>query len=266
MSLLVIFVGWQSFAQSVASFDTVYALADNNIQFTIPTSALSAGDTVLWSLDGSPISTSVTGMSFQSPTPNYTNNVLRIQGSTATGFKQPTDSLTAQAHTITVSVRSAGGCTPDSVSEYRVLVLPYMKSMPVTWNDSGALCANNPIQDTLTATKPALSTTWSSVKVGDITWADSTTGSSAFASISSGITMPSANTSQLAFTTPDNTNAVLYRAEAAYSIYGNPAIIVSAANTGHDGHSTSRNVHVQATAAPTAPVLNGSTSSPVTGW
>jgi hypothetical protein len=263
---LMLFAGWQSFAGGTT--DTVYALANNKIQFKID--SLNTGVSVSWYLDGTAI-TSGSGFSFL----GAGNNTLRINGDSATGFTQPSDSVTASSHTIQVVVYNAGGCYTEDTSKYEVLVLPYLKPMVVDWTDSAALCSQTQNTDTMIATKPALTGAWSTVSIDDVTWwsIDSTNTTPAMTQLSTGggINITADNTvtpgtSTLSFPTPNDTNSYYYHAEAAYELPSTHSLIVSAGSTPPDGHAISNNVNVQALPTPVAPTLNGTVNGTVSGW
>lgn len=272
MSLLMIFAGWQSFAGTT---DSVFVLASNKVQFDAGT--LATGDSARWFIQtGTNTWAEITGTTSGAQFAGTNHSILRIDGASFSQFTQPGDSLTATTQRIAVQIVSAGGCYSDDSSYFVAQVLPYLKSMTVNWSDSDALCANNSILDTLMATKPALTGAWAgshAVSIGDITWwsEDASGSSPVFAQITSGTggaTIAANNTvtpgtSTLSFQTPLDTHQYLYHAQATYTLPSGYNLIVSNGSTAN-GHSTSRNVTIQATAAPTAPTINGSTSA--SGW
>lgn len=262
---LLLFAGWQSFGQGTT--DTVYALAGNKIQFAVP--GVNAGDSVGWFLDGNAV-TSGSGFAFL----GSGNDTLRIDGASASGFTQPSDSITAAGHTIQVVIYNAGGCYTEDTSKYEVLVLPYLKPMVVDWTDSAALCSQSQVTDTMTATKPALTGAWSTVSIDDITWwsidSSATTPAMTQLSTGGGINITADNTvtpgtSTLSFLTPADTNSYYYHAEAAYALPTGYDLIVSGGST-DNGHALSNNMNVQALPTPAAPTLNGTVNGTVSGW
>lgn len=253
LSALMLFTCWQSFGQG--STDTVYALASNKIQFTA--AGVSSTDSVAWFINGTAITTSTAGATFMG---GSTDSVLRIDGSLATGFIQPNDSVTAQYNKIEMVVYNAGGCYSDDTSKYQVLVLPFLKQVVIDY-DSIALCSQNSLSDSMTATQPAMTGLWNTVSLADFTWWGKDSPAASFAQISTGITV-TGNTSKLVFTTPSNTDVHTYHAILDYTLPAGASLIQSAGSTAYTG-TTSTEVNIQALPTPTAPTLNGTT---VTGW
>lgn len=270
MSLLMIFVGWQSFAGTT---DSVFVLANNNIKYDAGT--LASGDSAIWYIETTPgtwteLTTATTGITFA----GAKHETLKIEGANYVPFKQSSlasDSVTIATYKIALQIVSAGGCYSDDSSYFVTQVLPYLKPMAIDWTDSSALCANNSVEKTLVATKPAL-TGSSSISVGNITWyVDSTTTATQITAATAPAypqITASGSTSTLKFMTQLSTTAADYHAEATYDLGGHTLILSSTsplpAGVTNDGHSISANVTIQPTAAPTAPSLSG--SSNVSGW